>query len=104
MISGTPFGSLRIIIMTIAVLSQVYLFLRLRHVIKHSHRSHRFKSLTAPLVGAAIGLLFVMNWHVMYRPIPWVDPPMAAQVFLFYGPAVWTFGSLFSAILLFFIQ
>ena len=104
MVSGTPFGSLRIIIVTIAVLSQVYLFWRMRHVIKSSHRSERFKSLAVPLVGAAIGLLFVMNWQVMYRPIAWVDPPMAAQALLFYGPAVWTLGSMFSAILLFLVQ
>jgi len=104
MVSGTPFGSLRIIIVTIAMLSQVYLFLRMRRVINYSQRSERFKFLAVPLVGAAIGLLFFMNWQVMHRPIPWVDPPMAAQLFLFYGPAVWAFGSVFSAILLLLVQ
>jgi uncharacterized protein len=104
MVSGTSFGSLRIILVTIAVLSQVYLFLRIRNAIRSSRRSERFKSLAVPLVGATIGLLFVMNWQVMYRPIPWLDPPMAAQVLLFYGPAVWSLGSIFSAILLFLIQ
>ena len=51
-------------------------------------------------MGAAIVLLFSANWQIMFRPIPWVDPPMAAQYSLFYPPAVWSFGSLFSGLVL----
>lgn len=97
---GLPFGSLRIIIMTLAVLAQITLFLYIRHVIRSSPRSDRFKSGALFLVGAAIALLFSANWQIMFRPIPWVDPPLAAHYSLFYPPAIWGFGSLFSALLL----
>jgi hypothetical protein len=51
-------------------------------------------------VGAAIALLFVVNMYIMFRPLPWIDPPTAAQIGLFYPPAVWSLGSLFAALLL----
>jgi predicted MPP superfamily phosphohydrolase len=98
--TGLPFGSLRIIIMTLAVLAQIILFLYIRHAIRSSRRSERFKSGAVLLAGAAIALLFSANLHIMFRPIPWVDPPWAAQYSLFYPPAVWSFGSLFSGLLL----
>lgn len=104
MLRGLPFGSLRIIIMTLAVLAQCYLFFRIRHAIGSSTRLGRLRSIAIVLAGACIGLLFVMNWRVMFRPILWVDPPAVAQTFLFYLPAVWGFGSLFSALLLFLMQ
>jgi predicted MPP superfamily phosphohydrolase len=98
--TGLPFGSLRIIIMTLAVLAQITLFLCIRHAIRSSRRSERFKSRSVFLVGAAIALLFSANWQIMFRPIPWVDPPVAAQYSLFYPPAIWSFGSLFSVLLI----
>jgi hypothetical protein len=98
--TGLPFGSLRIIIMSLAVLAQITLFLYIRHSIRASPRSDRFKSGAVFLVGAAIALLFSANWQIMFRPIPWVDPPLAAQYSLFYPPAVWGFGSLFSGMIL----
>jgi uncharacterized protein len=104
MSSGLPFGSLRIIIVTIAVLAQIYLFLRIRHAIRSSLHAKRFTSIPVVLVGSGIGLLFAMNWQVMFRPIPWVDPPPVAQTVLFYLPAVWGFGSIFSALFLFLTQ
>jgi uncharacterized protein len=100
MVDAMPFGSLRIVIMTLAVLAQIILFLYIRHVIRSSRRSNRFKSMAVFLVGAAIVFLFSANWQIMFRPIPWVDPPSVARFGLFYPPAVWTFGSLFSALLL----
>ncbi len=91
MSSGVPFGSLRIIIITIAVLAQIYLFLRIRHAIHSWLGSERLTAIPVVLAGAGIGLLFTMNWQVMFRPIPWLDPPTAAQTVLFYLPAVWGF-------------
>lgn len=102
--SGLPFGSLRLIIVTVALLAQVYLFFRIRGAIRSSLRPGRFASVPIVLAGAVIALLFAMNWHVMFRPTPWVDPPAAARTFLFYLPAVWTLGSIFSALLLLLIQ
>jgi predicted MPP superfamily phosphohydrolase len=101
---GLPHGSFRTYVVAFAVLAQVYLFLRIRHAFRSSRRHGRFTSAPVIVAGAVIIGLFVMNWHVMFRPIPWVDPPPAARTFLFYLPAVWTFGSIFSALLLFLTQ
>jgi len=100
MIFGMQFATLRLTILTLAVLAQIYLFVRIRHFIRSLGRSERFKSRAVRLVGAGIGLLFGLNGYILFRPIPWVDPPMAAQLGLFYPPTVWAFGSLFSALLL----
>ncbi len=94
------FARLRLFILTLAVLAQLYLFLRARKAILSSGRSARFKSRVVGLVGAAIGLLFIRNAYVLARPIAWVEPPIAARAALFYLPAIWTLGSIFSALLL----
>lgn len=100
MILGLHIAAFRWSILTLAILAQIYLFVRARQAIRSSRRSNRFKSRTIRLVGAAIGLFFVMNLCLLFRPIAWVDAPMAAQIGLFYAPAVWSIGSLFSALLL----
>ena len=43
---------------------------------------------------------FALNVLILLKPIPWVDPPAAAQALLFYLPAVWGIGSILSALLL----
>jgi uncharacterized protein len=97
---GVHFGQLSLIISTVAILAQVYLFLRIGQVIGASRRSTLGQSLLIGAVGLIIAALFVMNTLILARPIPWVDPPAVADVILFYFPAVWTFGSIFSALLL----
>ncbi|MGB8992463.1 MAG: metallophosphoesterase [Desulfobaccales bacterium] len=94
------FGQLRLIISVVVVLAQFYLFLRIGQVIKASQRSNLCKSILIGAVGLTIASLFAMNAFILPRPIPWVDPPEVADVILFYFPAVWTFGSVFSALLL----
>jgi predicted MPP superfamily phosphohydrolase len=94
------FATFRWIILSLAVLAQIYLYLRARQAIRRSHRSDRFKSRAIPLVGVSIALLFVVNMYIMSRPLPWIDPPTAAQIGLFYPPAVWGLGSLLAALLL----
>ncbi len=101
MIFGIRFPRLRLIIFVAALIAQVYLFVRIRGAIRSSRQSDRFKSWASRLVGATISLLFGLNGYLLFRHIPWVDPPIAAQVGLFYPVAVWNFGSLFSALLLF---
>jgi len=98
------FGTLRFIVVSLAVFAQIYLFVRIRRAIKTSEKSDRFKSLAVFLSGAAIGLLFAMNVLILLKPIPWVDPPVATQALLFYLPAVWGIGSILSALLLVFSQ
>jgi uncharacterized protein len=98
------FAAFRLIILTVAACAQLYLFFRVREAILSSGRSDRFKSGAVPLAGAAMGLLFATNTYVLARRVVWVDPPMMARALLFYLPAVWTFGSIFSALLLSFTQ
>ena len=100
MIPGLPFATFRWTILTLAVLAQLYLFFRARNAIRSSRRSARFKTIAVAAVGALLVLLFVLNMALLYRPIPWVYPPAAAQVGLFYPVAVWGLGSIFSALLL----
>lgn len=101
---GIQFAIIRLVVISLAVLAQIYLFVRIRHAIKSSHRSNYFKSRTICLIGTIIGLFFVLNGYILTKPIPWIDPPLAVQIFLFYLPAIWTFGSIFSALFLFLIQ
>ncbi|MCX5838662.1 MAG: metallophosphoesterase, partial [Deltaproteobacteria bacterium] len=100
MMFGLPFATFRVTILTLALLSQIYLFLRARRAIRSTRRSERFKSRVVGVAGATICLLFTVNLCILFRPIPWADPPAAAQILLFYPPAVWNLGSLFSALLL----
>jgi predicted MPP superfamily phosphohydrolase len=98
--TGVHFSQLRLIISVVAVLAQFYLFLRMGQVIRASRLSNIWKVLLTGVVGLIITALFTMNVFILSRPIPWVDPPEVADVILFYFPAVWTFGSIFSALLL----
>jgi predicted MPP superfamily phosphohydrolase len=95
-----PFATFRLIIVSLAVFAQIYLFWRIRHAIRSSRGSGRRTSLVVALAGVLIGFLFAANWHIMTTPIPWLNPPTLAQAVLFYAPAVWGFGSIFSALLL----
>ena len=100
MMFGLPFATFRVTILTLVLLSQIYLFFRARRTIHSSRWSDRFKSRAVGTAGATICLLFTANLYILFRPIPWADPPAAAQIILFYPPVVWTLGSLFSALLL----
>lgn len=99
-----PFGTIRLIVITLVVLSQVYLFFRFRRVIRSSKLSRGFKYAALFTAGAVIVLLFLANRYIMITPIPWVDPPLIAQMILFYLPAVWAVGSIFAALVLSAIQ
>jgi len=98
--TGMHFGQLRLIISIVAVLAQFYLFFRIKQAIRASQRSNLCQAILISAVGLTIASLFAMHAFTLSRPIPWVDPPDAADVILFYFPAVWTFGSIFSALLL----
>ena len=104
MLFGMTIPTFRLTLLAFAVLAQLYLFFRARRAIRSSQRSERFKAWATRLVGAVIGLLFVVNAGIMFKPLPWLDPPAAAHVGLFYPAAVWSLGSIFSALLLFIMQ
>ncbi len=98
------FATIRLIIFVLAVLAQIFLIVRIGRALRAIGRSSRFVSLVIGLVAIAIGLLFATNEYLMVRPIPWVDPPMVPRIILFYLPAVWSFGSIFSALFLFVVH
>ena len=94
------FATIRLIVISVAVLAQVYLFVRIRQAIKSSHRSYRFKSFATVFMAVAIVLLFTANRYIMLNPIRRVDPSLTEQIVLFYLPAVWGVGSILSALML----
>ncbi len=94
------FATFRLLVISLAVLAQLYLFLRIRWAIRSSRRSDRFKAWATRLAGVTVALLFAMNGYIAFRPIIWVDPPAAAEFLLFYPAAVWSFASIISALLL----
>jgi len=98
------FPSLRLTALALALLAQAYLFVCIRRAIRSSGRSARFQRWTIRLVGTTIGLLYALNTYILFRAIPWVDPPLAAQTVFFYLAAVWNFGSLFSGLFLMTVQ
>ena len=102
--ASLPFGTFRLIIVSLALCTQIYLLWRIRQAIRSSRGSGRRTSLIVALAGVLIGVLFAANWHIMYTPIPWLDPPTLVQAILFYAPAVWSFGSILSALLLLIAQ
>lgn len=99
-----PFGTrvvlLRLVIFVIVGLAQAYLFTGIRHAIRASRWSARAQSAMVWLIGASIGFLYILNNYIVLFHLPWVDPPLVAQVGLLYPVAVWNFGSVFSAVLL----
>ena len=98
------FGTIRFVVVTLAIFAQVYLFVRIMQAVKSSHLSSRFKLLAVVVVAVSVVLLFIATRYIMLKPIPWVDPPLVAQIFFFYLPSVWALGSILCALLLFTVQ
>ena len=94
------FGTLRYIVVSLAVFAQLYLFVRVRQAVLSSGLPERVKRPAVFLAGSGIGLLFAMNVFILVRPIPWVEAPAPLRALLFYLPAAWGFGSILSALLL----
>ena len=100
MIFGMPFRVFFWLVFTVALLSQVYLFFRIRSAILASKIPGRRKTALTAFLGAGMFLLFAANAILLFRPVLWIDPPLAAEFVLFDLPAVWTLGGIFAAFLL----
>ncbi len=87
-------------VVLLAIFSQLYLLFHGVKIVRAWSGSTRIKSLLTVLVVAIIGSLFLIHVFFLIRPVSWVDPPRVAQCLLFYLPAVWSFGSIFAALLL----
>ena len=97
----TPFRFIRfrVILLTLGLLAQGYLFVRFRETVRDLPRDRFLRRLFWPAV-VVLGLFFALNAYLLFQPVAWVDPPSLVQAFLLYPSAVWTFGAIFSALLL----
>jgi len=93
-------GTFRLLALIPLLLAQAYLFLRARSAILSSLRQGRFRYGVIIATGLAMGILSVMNAGPVFSRTTWVEPSWGARTFLFYLPAIWAFGSIFSALLL----
>ena len=93
-------GAFRLLALIPLLLAQAYLFLRARSAILSSLRQGRFRYGVIIATGLAMGILSVMNAGPVFSRTTWVEPSWGARTFLFYLPAIWAFGSIFSALLL----
>ncbi|HTX52330.1 MAG TPA: metallophosphoesterase [Candidatus Baltobacteraceae bacterium] len=97
------FMRFRVILLTLGLLAQGYLFVRFRQTIRALPRDRFLRRLFWPAV-IVLGLFFALNAYLLFQPVSWADPPSLVQVFLLYPSAVWTFGAIFSALFLLMAQ
>ncbi len=87
----------RLALFAILGLGQVYIVLRLRRAIRARRWSRGCKALTVGLAGLGMGLFYAVNLSIVLWHLPWVDPPVVAQLGLIYPAAIWSFGATVSA-------
>jgi predicted MPP superfamily phosphohydrolase len=104
MTQGNLFPLFRLIMMVAPALSQIYLFLRVRKAVLAFRCSRGARSLIVCLVAATMGFLLALNGYVLSGPVPRPDEPAALRAVLFYLPAIWSFGAVFSALFLCLVQ
>jgi len=90
----------RLILVLLPAAAQVYLFLCARRAILASRLPAAARRPAVVATGLAIALLFFMNGYHLLGHLRWIDPPPVARTFVFYLPAVWALGSVFSALFL----
>jgi len=90
----------RVLVLALAVLAQIYLFVRFREAIRSTRLSRRAASWAVGAAGLVIVTLFSLSGFVLARPLAWLDPPPALQAVLFYMPSLWSVGSLTCALIL----
>jgi len=90
----------RVLVLALAVLAQLYLFVRFREAVRSTRLSKRAASWAVGAAGVAIVTLFCLSGFVLARPLAWLDPPPALQAALFYLPSLWSVGSLTCALIL----
>jgi uncharacterized protein len=100
MLLGVHFATFRLLVFVPLLLSQVYLFLRARSAILSFLKQGRFRCGVIIATGLAMGILCAMNAGPVFWRTTWIEPSWAARTFLFYLPAIWIVGSIFSALLL----
>ena len=100
MFQRTDFPAFRLSLVFLPAVAQAYLFFCARRAIHSSRLPAAARRPAVAATGAVICLLFLLNALYVLAHIRWVDPPAIAQVLLFYVPAVWALGSVFTAVIL----
>ena len=95
--SLAQFYSVRLTLVIASVAAQLYIFFTIRSVLLCSSRSERFKSLALWGAGLAMASLTVVFWFTTFNAVALPNTPGFMHTALFYIPAVWTLGSIFSA-------
>jgi hypothetical protein len=100
MAHGIQIAATRLLVLMLALAIQVYIFMHIRRAVRSLPISSLFKSAVLVMVGLAIIVLCSANRYFILSPVIWVEPLGKAQSILVYASAVWTFGSILSAIVL----
>jgi hypothetical protein len=87
-------------LLLVGALAQVYLFIHIRRALRASAWSERCRSRATWCAAAALGFLWVLHAYIVLARLPWVEPPLVAQVALLYPAVVWNYGSILSAAVL----
>lgn len=93
-------ATFRFIILAPLLLSQLYLFLRAKRALLSFLKRGRVFYGAITLTALIMSALFVMNSSPLLRRTAWLEPSRGTRILLFYLPAIWVFGALFSAIIL----
>ncbi len=93
------FFRFRMMLLTLGLVAQGYLLLQFRSAVRDLPRQRPLHRLFWPIV-ILLGGFFALNAYLLFQPVPWVDPPSLVQKLVLYPSAVWTFGAIFSALLL----
>jgi len=95
-----PVLPFRLVVFSLLAIAQAYLFVRIRGAIRGTAWPAWGQRAAVGGVALAIGLFYLLNIFIIVRRLPWVDPPLLAQIGLLYPVAIWNFGATFSALLL----
>ena len=102
--SLAQFYSVRLTLVIASVAAQLYIFFTIRSALLCSRRSERFKSLASWGVGLVMASLTVVFWFTTVNAVALPDTPGLLHTLLFYIPAVWNLGSVFSAVAIMLVQ
>ena len=100
MMFGLPFATFRLTILSLALLAQIYLFVRARRAIRSSRRSDRFKSRAVGVAGRRSACSLWRTSTSCSDLSPGRTRRRRCRSSSSIPPVVWNLGSLFSALLL----
>ena len=100
MAHGMLIAVFRTIVLTFTAVAQVYLFVNIRRAVKSLPLSGRFKSWAVVMTAVVHRRAFFSKQVFHVKPGHMGGPPGEAKTVLVYASAVWTLGSILSALIL----